>query len=56
MRDLSPDPTQEGHSDHHKLEEKKGQMLELLKEEFDLDYNYNYNSDSDTDYRYQTLV
>ena len=54
MRDLTLETTQEGHSDHHKIEGEKRQMLELLKEVLNLDY-YS-DSDLDTDYRYQTLV
>ena len=44
-------PTQEGHSDHHKIEEENRKMLELLKEEFDLDYYSDSDADSDMDYR-----
>ena len=53
MKDLPPELTQEGHSDHNKIGEEKRQMLELLKEKSDLDY-YS-DSDSDMDCRYQTL-
>ena len=35
MRDLPPEPTQDVHSDHHKMKEEMRQMLELLKEELD---------------------
>ena len=58
MADLPPEPTQEGHSDHNRIEEEKRKMLELLNEEFYLDNYSGLDSDSDldTDYRYQTLA
>ena len=48
MRDLPPEPTHEGHSDHYKIEENR-EMLVLLKEELNLDYYSDSDSDSDTD-------
>ena len=55
MTDLPPEPTQEGHSDHNRIEKKKRKMLELLNGEFDFDYYSELESDYDldTDYRYQ---
>ena len=57
LRNLPPEPNQNGHSDHNGLEGKKRKVLELLYEEFDFDYYSEPDSDSDldTDYRYQML-
>ena len=52
MRDLPPEPTHEGHLDHHKIEEEKRQMLELLKEESNFDYYSDSDSDPITDIEY----